>query len=397
MRMRCLLAVGMFGVLGLGCHVTAAEAGAWEDDSQREQRDAMLPLTTRGTGNCTSLLPGPLGAPTGTLDVFDPDESVTVRVDGAGNLLFAFHNVVTESFRLELRRMDGSLVTSIFSLPPQHFLIDQSEGFHLLGPRSRTDPTVVLHVLTAAGTLIPKPLTFTGLLDAVPRDGNGTLISRSLKFSSTRWRVEAFVLDADGELSAGPIFIENGTGASPPPARIGSSDPESALILFDSSELQDGTRWSARWLKPSEGLAVGMPFEVAANLTSSPSPRLIPLLDGELGLRAGEVWLGRFRPFQKQLLLAAPWLAVQPGYEVAPIGTGRGYGLFSPGGDFACMNFLVVRTPTGEVCGEVVLPTPPPPCQESSIRVTRVGTLLQFAPFFSEPGSRIRWWSGLLD
>ncbi|HYO58418.1 hypothetical protein [Archangium sp.] len=394
--MRCLLAVWVCGVLGLGCHGTAAEPVELENEPVDEQSDATLPLTAREPENCASLLPGPLGPPTGTLDALDPDESVTVRVDGAGNLLFAFHNFVTDSFRLELRRMDGSLVTSIFHLPPQRFLIDQNEGFHLLGPRSETDPTVGLHVLTAAGTLIPKPQTFTGLLDAVPQGGNGTLISRGLKISSTRWRVEAFVFEEDGDLSAGPIFIANGTGASPPSAIIGSSDPDSALILFDSSAVQDGTGWSARWLKPS-GLAVGMHFEVAENLTSAPFLRLIPLLNGELGLRAGEAWLGRFRPFQKQLLLAAPWLAMRPEFEVVPIGTGRGLGQFLPGGDFACTNFMVVRTPTGAVCGEVVVPTPPPPCHNATVRMTRVGTLLQFAPFLSEPGTRIRWWTGLLD
>jgi hypothetical protein len=394
--MRCLLAVWVSGVLSLGCQVAAEEPGELENELADEQGDATLPLTAMEPGSCSSLLPGPLGPPTGTLDSLDPDESVTVRVDGAGNLLFAFRNVVTDGFRLELRRMDGSLVTSIFSLPPQQFLIDQNEGFHLLGPRSDTDPTVVLHVLTTAGTLIPKPHTFTGVLHAVPRGGNGTLLSRSLKISTSRWRVEAFVLEEDGDLSAGPIFIANGPGTSPPSAIIGSSDPDSALVLFDSSATQDGSRWAARWLKPS-GLAVGMRFEVAANLPTAPFLRLIPLLNGELGLRSGEAWLGRFRPFQKELLLAAPWLAARPEYEAEPIGTGRGFGLFLPGGDFTCTNFVVVHKPSGAVCGEVVVPTPPTPCHGSTVRITRVGTLLQFAPFFSEPGTRIRWWTGLLD
>lgn len=398
--MRRMGAMLVCGVWCLALHVADAQAQssghAWP--ATEGERDERPRLPEEGLLSCAELLPGPLGPPSGTRTLVDTHESATVRVDGAGNLLFSFYNSVTESHRLELVRPDGSQVTSIYELPPPTFMIEQNQGFHLLGPRSDSDPTRVLHVLTSDGTLIPKPGSFEEVVDAVPQGGQGTVFLRTYRPSAARWRIETFVFDKNGEPSAAPLFIENGTGTNVPQARLGSSQAESALVLFDSSPTQNFRRWSARWFRPL-GTAVGPTFVVADPLPYG--AQMSPLPNGELGLRFGGSWLGRLAPFYKELLLAPPWLAAQPQLQVSPIRQGQGLGLFPFDVSNSCKNYLIVHTRSGEYCGEVAVPPAEPPCRYSDVRLTRDGTLIQSALIQdAQPGQdpmvRIRWWSGLL-
>ncbi|MBJ6759798.1 hypothetical protein JGU66_03425 [Myxococcaceae bacterium JPH2] len=343
---------------------------------------------------CKPLLPGPLGEPTGTLDATDPDDSVNVWVDGAGNVLAEYRNGWANSYRLDLLRPNGVLVARFMDLPPQSFVVEQAEGFHLIGAHSPADPSVVVRVLAADGTMTVRPETFTGVLDAAPWQGQGTLLARGVRISSTRWRAEVFTLDSTGAAVSGPLYLASGAGAGAASVHLGSGSAEAALVVFDPSEIQDGRQWWARWFKPG-GVAVGAAFQVADHLSASADLQVVPLLRGELGLRAGSAWLGRFRPFDKSLLLAAPWLASQPQFDVGWVGSGTGFGLTSPDGNFACTPFIEVRTSTGATCGEVVVPPPSPPCHGARLRLTRTGTLVEFAPLATEPGLQIRWWTGL--
>ncbi|WP_223644201.1 hypothetical protein [Corallococcus sp. EGB] len=319
-----------------------------------------------------------------------------MEVDGEGNVLLEFANSVTESHRLELLGPSGGLVKTFYDLPRQWRLIAQDQGFHLLGPRSDSDPTRVLHVMTPNGTLIPKPVDLDRVTDVIPRGGQGSLLLRAYRPSEGRWRIDVLTLDREGEQSAAPLFIASGAGPYPPWADVASSQVDSALVLFDSSETHNGSQWSARWFRPG-GTAVGPPFVVVEKMPSGSYFRMEPLLNGELGLRSGGAWVGRLTPFHKELRLAPPWLAVQPGFSVSPIRQGRGYGLVRSDSENGCKNFMVVHARSGERCGEVVLPPVEPPCQSSSLRLTRDGTLVQFVSLGGEFGAySLRWWTGLL-
>ncbi|RJS22595.1 hypothetical protein DRW03_14925 [Corallococcus sp. H22C18031201] len=336
-----------------------------------------------------------MGEPTGTLESTDPDDSVNVWVDGAGNVLAEYRNGVANSYRLDLLRPNGVRVARFFDLPPQSHVVEQATGFHLMGALSSTDLTPVLRVLSADGKLTQRPETYSGVQDAVPWMGRGTLLVRVRPSSSNTRRVEAFSLDATGAPVSGPLFITGFSSTRATPVHLGSTSADAALVVFALSESDDHLQWGARWFKPG-GVAVGESFEVAAHLSAWADVQVQPLLRGELGLRTQRAWLGRFRPFDKSLLLAPPWLASQPQLDVGWVGGGSGFGLTSPEGDFACTPFIEVRTAAGVDCGEVVVPPPSPPCHGAWLRLTRTGTLVEFAPLVTEPGLQIRWWTGLL-
>ncbi|WP_338869608.1 hypothetical protein [Myxococcus stipitatus] len=326
----------------------------------------------------------------------DSDENVKMVVDGEGNVLLERINSVTESRELELRGPSGGLVTTLYDFPRQWFLIAQDRGFHLLGPRSDSDPTRVLHVMTPNGTLIPKSVDLDRVTDVIPRGGQGTLLLRAYRPSEGRWRIDALTLDREGELSADPLFIASGAGPNPPGAHVASSQVDSALVFFDSSETHNASQWSARWFRPG-GTAVGPPFVVVERMPRGSYFRMEPLQNGGLGLRSGDAWVGRFNPFHKELRLAPPWLAVQPKFRVSPIRQGRGYGLVSSTSDDDCRSYMVVHARSGERCGFVSVPAVEPPCRSSRLWLTGDGTLVQFASLGGEFGAYfLRWWTGLL-
>ncbi|QSQ17943.1 hypothetical protein [Myxococcus landrumensis] len=209
----------------------------------------------------------------------DSHETVDMVVDGEGNVLLEFFNSVTEGRRLELRGPSGGRVRTLYDFPRQWLLIAQDRGFHLLGPHSDSDPTMVLHVMTPHGTLIPKTVDLDRVTDVIPRSGQGALLLRAYRPSEGRWRIDVLTLDREGELSSDPLFIASGAGPYPPSAHMASSQVDSALVFFDSSETHNASQWSARWFRP-EGTAVGPPFVVVEKMPSGSYFRMEPLLNG---------------------------------------------------------------------------------------------------------------------
>jgi hypothetical protein len=226
-----------------------------------------------------------------------------------------------------------------------------------------------------------------------------------------------------GTVALGRQFIVSGPGASSGPTKLEWIDASGAVtrtVTLDADPIELIVNWStghvltlhpvsggstlrARWWDGA-GAPLTPWFDAGA---ASVAEWLHLLVDGSVAFTDGTTWRGVFRDGVAAVDPPPAWLAARPGTRLATIRGGRGYALLPRekylGNPDDQTKFEIVAA-TGESCGTVTLPDPPPDPDRTfeltALGVGQDGTLFQTEEVAQRLGGHwcgYRTWHGLLQ
>jgi hypothetical protein len=122
---------------------------------------------------------------------------------------------------------------------------------------------------------------------------------------------------------------------------------------------------------------------------------LAPLLDGALAVRSDGAFRRTYAPRATASGPLPEWLAERAASSVRVTRGGAGYAALPPAGEASpeCAQRIDLVSPSGRLCGRVILREDGGPCTTARVDQGPDGTVVQQSP---RDACTYRWWTGLL-
>ncbi|HEY6005355.1 MAG TPA: hypothetical protein VIV57_20925 [Anaeromyxobacter sp.] len=290
-------------------------------------------------------------------------------------------------------------------------LLPEPSGWQAIvasGPQGAEAPEVQVAAFAPDGavarreTVSPDPARSVYVRWSLARDpSGGSLVAlRSSALAGNHWSsVEAQRLDASGAPAwPGGADVRTVDSASEPLFLAGGvSVRGEALVLSQHSASLD-----VSWLDPRTGAPIpgssaerAEPFSGVTGDGIAPAVELHPLLDGSIAVRSD----GTFRrSYARLATLSSPlpaWLAERARFTFRFTRGGAGYAALPPAGEASadCAQRIELVSPSGRLCGRVVLREGGGACTTGTVDQGWDGTVVQQS---GRNSCHYRWWPRLL-
>lgn len=352
------------------------------------------------SGDCAGMMPDAIPDPVTVRREPGAGETCGVAVgDGTGAVAIAA--VAGETATWQAYAADGS---PLGAFEAGARVVATPDGWHALvasGPGAAAD----LVAFSPAGAerrrtaVTPDPARFDAFRStlAADPDGGSVVIARATHLYGNHWSVvQAHRFDASGAPRWPDGVPAGGDDAAREPYFHGGGASTRGEVLVVA---QDSAFVDATWLAgDGHGLAAGdrvEPSDEVAGPGLSHALELVPLLDGAIAVRSDGTFRTTFRHLETAASPLPAWLAERAAASLRLTRGAAGYAALPPAGEASpdCTQRIDLLSPSGRLCGRVVLREPGGACTTGAVDQGWDGTVVQQS---ARDACVYRWWPGLL-